>query len=77
MFALSVLFFSVLFLTFTSSSNHAATLKNKPFETVARCAIILHTPVVRVYVAAGSDTTSMLRSCFDLIACTRSTFGNG
>jgi hypothetical protein len=37
--ALSVLFFNVYY------KQQPATLKNKPFQTVARCAIILHTPV--------------------------------
>jgi hypothetical protein len=39
-FALSVLFFERLL--------QAATLKKKPFQTVARCAIILHTPVQNI-----------------------------
>jgi hypothetical protein len=50
-FALSVLFCNVYY------KQQPATLKNKPFQTVARCAIILHTPVL--YHNCASEDSSM------------------
>ncbi len=53
-FALSVLFFENLLQAVTCNAE-----KTKPFQTVARCAIILHTPVcmyVRMYVSTYSFT---------------------
>ncbi len=57
-FALSVLFFNVYY------KQYPATLKNKPFQTVVRCAIILHTPVAPDFSACPEDGPHMRFCCW-------------